>query len=85
MNFNSSTPWGSLGTFERVWTLLGRWAGAVLQLKRMALARVSGRDLGQGSAPKAERDETATAAYLGGWWWQSPESQRTTVQRRAGA
>ena len=84
MNFNSSTSWGGVGTLERVWTLLVHWAGAVLKPQRMPLARVLGRDGGQGSAPTAGHDETATATHLGGWWWQSPESQRTTVQRRAG-
>ncbi len=84
MNFNSSTSWGSVGTFERVWALLGRWAGAVLKLERVTLAQVFGRDVSQGSNPTAMHDEAATAAHLGGWWWQSPESQRTTVQRRAG-
>jgi len=83
MNFNSSTSLGGVGTLGRVWALLGHWAGAVFKPKRMPLARGLGRDVGQ-TAPTAGRDEAATAAHLGGWWWQSPESQRTTVQRRAG-
>jgi hypothetical protein len=84
MNFNSLTSLGGVGTLGRVWALLGRMAGAVMGVQRMALARVYWRDLGKVSAPTAGRDETACATHLGGWWWQSPESQRTTVQRRAG-
>jgi hypothetical protein len=84
MNFNPSASYGGVGTLGRVWALLGRMAGAVMGGQRMALARVCWRDVGRVAAPTARRDETAAVTHLGGWWWQSPESQRTTVQRRAG-
>ena len=84
MNFNSSTSLGGVGNLGRVWALLGRMAGAAFGVQRMALAQDSWREVGQVSAPTAGRDEIACATHLGGWWWQSPESQRTTVQRRAG-
>ena len=89
MSFNPSVSFDLAGLVQRVWAWLGRVGGTVFggvqrfAVARWRVARICWRDFGKTWSKSSERDEADTE-YLGGWWWQSPESQRTTVRRRAG-
>ena len=85
MNFNPLVSFNLAGLVQRVWAQLGRVAGAVQRfaLVRWRVARICWRDFGKAWSKSSAQDDADTA-YLGGWWWQSPETQRTTVRRRAG-
>jgi hypothetical protein len=89
MRFNPSVSFDLAGLVQRAWAPLGRVGGTVFggmqrfAVVRWRVARICWRDLGRAWSKSSERDEAATG-YLGGWWNQSPESQRTTVRRRAG-
>lgn len=87
--FNSSNSWVAMGMAQRVRALWVRACGVVLgtvqrfALVRWRVARMGWRDLGRTQFTFSQPAEAATGS-VGGGWWQSPESQRTTVRRRAG-
>ncbi|PUE06776.1 hypothetical protein B9Z51_12615 [Limnohabitans sp. T6-5] len=91
MNFRTSDSDGVVSKPQWVTAQAGR-VGARLVGRvwrfvqtRLRVARICWRFQKQGlSKAWGVNDPTGASGGLGGWWWQAPASQRTTVRKRAG-